>query len=84
MSSIATLFLIGVAFQIVLAALNKTVMWTLYYGEDNLQFQTTNWYEMAAWFSKQIWIDLVADLASMGFMAWATVTVFGIIADTAG
>ena len=79
---IATFFLIGVALQILLAALNKAIMWTLYHGEVKLKFQTTKWYTMADRLSTQIWIDLVTDFASMAFMAWATVTVFGIIADT--
>ena len=83
-SFIGTLFLTGVAFQILLAALNKAVMWRLYYGEDNPQSQTTKWYTMAAWLSRQIWIDLGVDMTSMVLMAWATVTVFGIIADTTG
>ena len=81
---IGTLFLIGVACQIFLAALNKAVMWTLYFGEGDLQFQKKRRYKIMAWLSGQIWIDLGFDIASMVLMAWATVTVFGIIADTTG
>ena len=79
---VGTLFLIGVACQIFLAGLNKTVMWTLYFGEGDPQFQEKCRYKIMAWLSGQIWIDLGFDIASMGLMAWATVTVLGIIADT--
>jgi len=81
---VGTLFLIGVALQILLAALNKAIMWTLYYGEGDREFQKKWRYGIAAWLSGKIGIDLVVDTASMGLMAWATVTVLGIIADTTG
>ncbi len=81
---VGTLFLIGVACQIFLAALNKAVMWTLYYGEGDLQFQKNRRYKIMAWLSGQIWIDIGFDIDSMCLMSWATVTYFGIIADTTG
>ena len=83
-NSIGKLFLIGVALQILLAALNKAIMWTLYRGEGDQQFQKKWLYEIAAWLSVKIGIDLVVDILSMGLMAWATVRVLGIIADTTG
>jgi len=83
-SFVGKLFLIGVALQIFLAALNKAIMWTLYYGEGDQQFQKKWRYEIAAWLSGKIGIDLVVDIVSMVLMAWATVTVLGIIADTTG
>jgi len=59
-------------------------MWTLYRGESDLKFQKKRRYKIMAGLSGQIGIDLGVDIASMVLMAWATVTVFGSIADTAG
>jgi len=41
---IAGCFLIGVAFQVLLATLNKASMWALYYGEENKSFKASRSY----------------------------------------
>jgi len=76
MNVIGSCFLIGVAVQVVVAGLNKAVMWALYYGEIEASFVETKRYKMAAVISSQIWIDFLADLTTMGLLAIATVLAF--------
>ena len=69
---LALLFLGGVALQVVLAALNKTIMWASYYGETDVSFQETSRYKAAIWLSRQFWIDFLVDLVSILAFGWAT------------
>jgi hypothetical protein len=75
---IAGAFLIGVAGQVVLAAINKISMWALYYGETCAKFKQTNRYEVAHSLSETYWIDLLLDMASITAFAWATWSAFQI------
>jgi len=75
----ARLFLSGVALQILLAALNKVAMWTLYFGEIQGSFKTTRRYSLALRFSEAFWIDLVVDLGTMVLFGLATWRVFTVV-----
>ena len=79
MTWIGALFLIGVALQVLLATLNKTAMWVLYYGEIRSDFEEGWVCSFAAWLSRQFWIDILVDLLSMGLFAAATYQVFRIL-----
>lgn len=70
--SIAIFFLIGVALQILLAAMNKAAMWGLYYGEENASFKGNRSYKVAYWFSEHLSIDLLVDAATLVVFAIAT------------
>jgi hypothetical protein len=75
---IAGAFLLGVAGQVVLAAINKVSMWALYYGETEQQFRQTKRYKVAHFFSETYWIDLLLDIASIAAFAGATWSAFKI------
>ena len=74
---IASCFLLGVASQVVLAALNKASMWGLYYGEENQSFKTGCSYRLAYWFSESFWIDLLVDIATLALFGVATWQAYG-------
>lgn len=69
---IAGSFLVGVALQVILAAINKHTMWILYYGETEEAFQKSCWYKIANWISDRILIDFLVDLLSFILFAYAT------------
>jgi len=73
---LALLFLGGVALQVILAALNKTIMWAAYYGETEVSFQATRRFRLATWLSRQFWIDFLVDLVSILAFGWATYLAF--------
>ena len=77
--ALAEAFLAGVALQVVLAALNKSVMWGSYYGEIDRDFRTTYRYRSAIWLAKQFWIDFLVDTISIALFGWATYRVFTIV-----
>lgn len=77
--SIAGAFLIGVATQVVLAFLNKTVIWASYFATIRPEVAESRKYRAAAWVAEQYWIDVVADVATIGLFGWATWAAFGLI-----
>jgi hypothetical protein len=76
---IASLFVIGVTLQVLLAAINKNVLWILYYGEIRPELEGRRWHTFAAWLSQQYWIDVVVDFASLIMFGWATLMAFRIV-----
>ena len=80
---IGLLFLAGVFLQVLLAALNKSVMWACYYGEQDLSYQKTRRYRGAHWLSDKYSIDLAADLGAMAAFALATYLCFSVLANAA-
>lgn len=73
----AVLFLAGVALQVALAALNKSVMWACYFGELNPEFKLTRRYRVAEWLAERYSIDFFCDLFSILFFTAATFLTFG-------
>jgi hypothetical protein len=73
---IATLFLIGVALQVFLAAVNKNAMWAVYYGTIEPSYKQTYRYKIGEWLSSQYTIDFALDLATMILFAVATYRCF--------
>lgn len=76
---IALWFLVAVALQVLLAALNKFAMWGLYYGTVTPRFQDRRAYRIAFWFSERILIDLLVDVATLICFGIATWSVFGVV-----
>ena len=71
-----SLFLLGVALQVLLALLNKTTMWLSYYGQDHEEFKKSRRYAAAKWLRSKYLIDFVSDVGSILLFAGATVVVF--------
>ena len=79
MRELVFFFLLGVVVQVVIVALNKALMWTLHYGEENEPYQETRWYRFADAVSEMFRLDLAADIISIGAFAWATWRLFNIL-----
>ncbi len=77
--SIATLFLVGVALQVLLAFWNKTIMWICHYGETMPDFKKTCRYKIAEFLSEFYIVDFLCDLASIVVFAWATFRVCAVV-----
>jgi hypothetical protein len=77
---VGLLFLLGVAIQVVLAAVNKAVMWIVYFGDDNDAYKATKTYKVACAIAKAFWFDLLCDLAAMVLFTYATYTLFAVVA----
>jgi|ERR1041384_1555567 hypothetical protein len=77
--AIAICFLVGVMLQVVLATLNKTTMWGLYYGEENPGIKSTVSYRFAFWFSETFWIEIVVDVATLLLFGIATWKAFAVL-----
>jgi len=75
-SRIAAAFLAGVAFQVVLASLNKYAMWFGYQGEEDPKTKEMRSYKFYSWFADRFWIDVTFDVASIILFAGATYLVF--------
>ena len=73
---IALLFLLGVFAQILLTALNKTVMWICYRGEFDAGFQQKRIYKLLSPISDWYVIDFIVDLISISLFLVATYFVF--------
>jgi hypothetical protein len=69
---IAACFLSGVGLHVLLAAINKNVMWMLYWGEQWPELQERFWYKVSAWISYQFWIDMLVDVGCLLLFGWAT------------
>jgi hypothetical protein len=76
---IALCFLVGVVAQVLIASLNKSIMWALYYGSSNDPFKATRRYKLAYRLSENLSIDVAADVASIVMFAIATWIAFGVI-----
>jgi hypothetical protein len=72
-------FLAGVAAQVILSCLNKTLMWALYYGEVNPPSKRHKRYKIADWLSEQMWIDFAVDVFTLVVLAIATTKSFVIV-----
>ena len=71
-SLISWLYLIGVAIQICITAINKYVMWASYYGESHPEFLDTKRYRLAKCIRGLIIIDFIIDLGSILLFSAAT------------
>jgi hypothetical protein len=77
--AIAASFLSGVGLQVLLAAVNKNVMWMLYWGEQWPKLQERFWHKISAWISYQFWMDMLVDVGCLLLFGWATLLAFRIV-----
>lgn len=75
-SCVGLLFLLGVAFQVLIALINKNAMWFCYYAETKPAFKSSYVYKTCNWLSEQFWIDMILDIMSIVFFIVATFKVF--------
>jgi len=80
--AVGLLFLIGVFLQVLIATVNKTAMWVLYYGEEHTSFKSKRRYQAAEWLSKQFWIDVLIDIGTITLFVIATLQVLDIVMAT--
>jgi hypothetical protein len=73
---IALCFLVGVATQVVLSAVNKAAMWACYFGEIEPKYKGTWRYRTGVWLSERFSIDLYLDVFAMLLFGWATYRTF--------
>ena len=76
LTNIGLFFLLGVCLQVLLAAINKSVMWACYYGECEPSYKLTWYYRFASWLSVRYSIDFIIDLGAMVSFAFATYLCF--------
>jgi len=77
---VVMLLAFGAGAQIILAFINKTAAWCQFYGECNPAFLNGRICKAAAAISSYFIIDVVADLATMGFFIAATIVALNILA----
>ena len=85
-AGVSARFLLGVAAQVGLAALNKTVMWVCYYAERTPPpppVQEYWWAKTAYWIGKSFLIDLVVDVGTLVLFGSATWILFGLVTSGA-
>jgi len=69
---IVTLFVSGVALQILVAFINKWAAWHMYKGAVDDEHKRTKTYRFWHWINKQSGIDFVFDLGALAAFSWAT------------
>ncbi len=78
-STIVTLFLLGVALQVVLALINKWGAWHLYAGENKPAFKKTWRYRIWGRITDMSWLDFWVDIVALSVFVvatWKTLVVF--------
>ncbi len=81
---VGALFLLGVLFQVLLALLNKWVNWGNYNFEKEPDSDSSRLHRFCSYVARQAWIDILADVATLVFFAWATVLVVTAVSRSAG
>jgi hypothetical protein len=78
-AKVGTLFLTGVGLQVLLATVNKTVMWALYFGEVSPRFKQKWLYRLADGASESFWLDMLVDVITIVFFVLATICTFQVV-----
>lgn len=73
MRTLGIVFLAGVAIQVAMALLYKSLMWQLYIAEIHPEREQTCLYRFAKKASDLFWPEFLMDIASFGLFAWATI-----------
>jgi hypothetical protein len=72
---IAELFALAIALQVLITLINKYVQWGVYARHSTPK--RFNWYtNLCEKASEWIWMDAVADIATIAFLAWGSLLVF--------
>ena len=72
MRILGIVFLSGVAIQVVVALIYKSLMWQLYIAEIHPEREQTRLYQFAQYVSDLFWPEFLLDVISFGLFAWAT------------
>jgi len=65
-------FLFGLLLQVLIAFLNKTINWSIYFGEENANFKTRWLYKKSEWLSEKYGIDIAVDLITIAVFSFST------------
>lgn len=65
-------YFFGVFLQIFAAFLYKASMWYIMWGANKPEFKSSYRYKFSGWVSEQLWLELLLDIGSIIFFAWAT------------
>ncbi len=76
---LASLFLSGVAVQILVAIMYKGAMWYLYMGELDASVKAKKRYKVADWLSEAFWLELLFDLVTLVLFGVATALALEVI-----
>jgi hypothetical protein len=82
--TIGLCFLFGVSLQVLLATVNKSIMWACYYGEAETSYRSTRRYRVACWLSERYSIDISCDMGAIMSFALATYLCFDVLAVYVG
>lgn len=77
---IAGCFLLGVVLQVIIAALNKILMWSSYYAEEHSDYAGTRRYAVTVALRGQFWIDFLVDVSAIILFVIATYRMFIVLA----
>jgi hypothetical protein len=77
-------FLVGVCVQVCVAFSYKAVMWYVFRGLVEKQFQRTVRYRVSDWISEQLWLEMALDGVTIVAFVWATWKVLSQFNDIAG
>jgi hypothetical protein len=81
---VGNLFFSGVAAQVLMAFINKAIMWSLYCGEVLPNFKLTRRYKIADRLSEAFWLDVSFDVVTMILFSIATIKIFSILVTYQG
>ncbi|HYB65313.1 MAG TPA: hypothetical protein VEC59_08645 [Steroidobacteraceae bacterium] len=77
-AKVAEIFALAIAFQVAITLINKYVEWGVYARHSPPP--TRNWYTaLCEKASEWIWLDLTADLATIGLLVWGSLVVFSVL-----
>lgn len=79
LQTIVTLFVAGVALQILLAFINKWAAWHLYKAGVKEGYEDTRIYKVWLWINDQSWIDFFVDLGALCTFSAATWIVLNVL-----
>ena len=79
LKTIVTLFVGGVALQILLAFINKWAAWYMYRGDLEPAYQSSLSYRYWGWINRQNWIDFLIDIGALFAFSVATWIVLNVL-----
>jgi hypothetical protein len=66
-------FLLGLFLQVFITFINKTVNWSIYFGEENDSFKSSCLFKCSNWLSEKYWVDLGCDLVTIAAFSVAII-----------
>ena len=72
-------FLLGLFLQVFITFINKTVNWSIYFGEEKDSFKSSCLYKFSDWISEKYLIDLGFDLVTIAAFSIAIINLTKIL-----